>query len=60
MIIHCDTEFKESNQYQEYFNNYQFSLSDFQKYVIKSIITGNHCLVTAHTGSEKHCQLNLL
>ena len=41
MIIHCDTEFKESNQYQEHFNNNQFSIIYIQKYAIKTIITGN-------------------
>ena len=36
-----------------YFENFGFELSDFQKYAIEAIVTGNHTLVTAHTGSGK-------
>jgi superfamily II RNA helicase len=32
---------------------YPYELSDFQKYAIEAIYTGNHVLVTAHTGSGK-------
>jgi superfamily II RNA helicase len=35
------------------FNKYPYELSDFQKYAIEAIYTGNHVLVTAHTGSGK-------
>ena len=42
-----------NNNYNDFFSNYSFNLSDFQKASIESIVTGNHCLVTAHTGSGK-------
>jgi len=38
---------------QHYFDEYPYPLSDFQKYAIEAIVTGNHVLVTAHTGSGK-------
>lgn len=37
----------------EYFTDFPFELSDFQKYAIEAIVEGNNCLVTAHTGSGK-------
>jgi superfamily II RNA helicase len=37
----------------EYFGWYPYPLSDFQKWAIEGIATGNHVLVTAHTGSGK-------
>ena len=33
--------------------SYGFSLSNFQKHAIDAIHTGNHVLITAHTGSGK-------
>jgi superfamily II RNA helicase len=39
--------------YDEYFNLFTYTLSDFQKESIKAIVDGNHSLVTAHTGSGK-------
>ena len=39
--------------YNNYFEKYPFILSDFQKYAIESIVSGNHILITAHTGSGK-------
>lgn len=44
----CNTE-----NYNKYFNYFNFPLSDFQKWAIESIVSNNHCLVTAHTGSGK-------
>ena len=52
MVKICNDEYN-SNEYSEYFNNYSFELSNFQKYAIKGIIEGDHVLVTAHTGSGK-------
>ena len=51
----CNTIYPKEKEeiYKEYFNNYSFLLSDFQKYAIESIVTKNHILVTAHTGSGK-------
>lgn len=43
----------ESENYNDYFSYFNFPLSDFQKWAIESIVTDNHCLVTAHTGSGK-------
>ena len=40
-------------EYNHYFENYPYELSDFQKHAIKAIVDGNHTLVTAHTGSGK-------
>ena len=40
-------------EYNPYFENYPYELSDFQKHAIKAIVDGNHTLVTAHTGSGK-------
>ena len=38
---------------EKQFGKFLFPLSDFQKYAIEAIITGNDILVTAHTGSGK-------
>ena len=61
MVIVCSKEFiqpedptyKSYESYESYFNTYNFPLSDFQKWAIYSIVKGDHCLVTAHTGSGK-------
>ena len=39
--------------YEEHFNLFTYTLSDFQKQSIQAIVDGNHSLVTAHTGSGK-------
>ena len=39
--------------YDEHFNLFTYTLSDFQKESIRAIVDGNHSLVTAHTGSGK-------
>ena len=51
MVLICDEYTKEN--YNEYFSYFNFPLSNFQKWALESIVTGNHCLVTAHTGSGK-------
>lgn len=56
MVLICKTAFTEEDLYNEayftkYFNN--LSLSDFQKWAIKSIVDGDNVLITAHTGSGK-------
>lgn len=55
MVKICDSKYPEENEkiFKEYFNNYSFSLSDFQKWGIESIVKGNHSLLCAHTGSGK-------
>ena len=44
---------KDDLLYQDYFNQFPYPLSDFQKWSIFAIVNGNHSLVTAHTGSGK-------
>ncbi len=41
------------DSYEEYFKYFSFELSIWQKYAIQAIVDGNHCLVTAPTGSGK-------
>jgi superfamily II RNA helicase len=58
MVIICSKEFiapQDSicDNSENYFNTFKFPLSDFQKWAIYSIIKGDHCLITAHTGSGK-------
>ena len=53
MVKICKDIYDKESEYSDYFQEFPFELSDFQKYAIESIITGNHCLVTAHTGSGK-------
>ena len=53
MVKICKDTYNKESEYSDYFQEFPFELSDFQKYAIESIITGNHCLVTAHTGSGK-------
>jgi superfamily II RNA helicase len=54
-ICDCESPYPTENEttYIEYFNQFPFELSNFQKYAIESIVEGNHVLVTAHTGSGK-------
>lgn len=52
MVIDCKDIYT-NNSYNKYFNKYNFNLSDFQKYAIEAIVSGNHSLITAHTGSGK-------
>ena len=53
MVYICDKPYPHSSEYDQYFEQYPYPLSDFQKYAIQSIVEGNHVLVTAHTGSGK-------
>ena len=39
--------------YEQYYNQYPFPLSTFQKYAIEGILKGEHVLITAPTGSGK-------
>lgn len=61
MVRICNKKYEGSDPIlTEIFNTkYPYPLSDFQKYAIEAIYTGNHVLVTAHTGSGKHYLLNL-
>ena len=53
MVKICDKPYPEDSNYSNYFESFSFPLSDFQKYAIEGIVSGNHVLVTAHTGSGK-------
>jgi superfamily II RNA helicase len=56
MVKICDKPYdenEESSKYFEYFEEFPFPLSDFQKYAIQGIVEEQHVLVTAHTGSGK-------
>jgi superfamily II RNA helicase len=52
MVKICNAPYN-NNAIQEHFDKFPFSLSDFQKYAIEAIVSGDHVLVTAHTGSGK-------
>ncbi len=54
MVVHCKDQFKDHDlEYQEYFNQFPYPLSDFQKWSIFAIVNGHHSLITSHTGSGK-------
>ena len=52
MPVVCDKPYT-NESYEQYFEQYPYPLSDFQKYAIEAIVNGDHVLVTAHTGSGK-------
>jgi len=52
MPVVCDKPY-DNESYEQYFEQYPYPLSDFQKYAIEAIVNGDHVLVTAHTGSGK-------
>ena len=53
MVKLCTEAYPVDSLHNEYFDWYSFPLSDFQKWAIEGIATGNHVLITAHTGSGK-------
>ena len=53
MVKLCVNKYPTNSEYECYFQEYKFPLSDFQKYAIEAIVKGQHVLVTAHTGSGK-------
>tara|TARA_Y100000992_G_scaffold294341_1_gene253976 strand:- start:515 stop:2983 length:2469 start_codon:yes stop_codon:yes gene_type:complete len=52
MVKICNDSY-DNDKYDEFFKKFEFNLSDFQKYAIEGIVSNNHVLVTAHTGSGK-------
>ena len=44
---------KQNTETMDYYNMFSFELSDWQKLALQTINDGNHCLVTAPTGSGK-------
>lgn len=53
MVKICCEKYPDNTEYECFFNQYTYSLSDFQKYAIEAIVKEQHVLVTAHTGSGK-------
>lgn len=55
MVKVCSYNYPKSNEedYKKYYENYSYELHDFQKWAIKAIVTGNHVLISAPTGSGK-------
>ena len=53
MVKLCTDTYPTNSEYECYFQDYKFPLSDFQKYAIEAIVKEQHVLVTAHTGSGK-------
>ena len=52
MVFICNKPYT-NTEYTHHFDIFPYPLSDFQKYAIEGIVTKNHVLVTAHTGSGK-------
>ena len=53
MVNQITDEAYTNNDYQEYYDQFPFSLSPFQKFAIEAIVTGNHSLSCVPTGSGK-------
>lgn len=55
MVVICDKPYptESESKYQEYFDLFPYDLSDFQKYSIEAIVTGNDVLCVSHTGCGK-------
>jgi superfamily II RNA helicase len=55
MVKICSFNYPKSNEeeYKKYYENYQYELHDFQKWCVEGIVTGNHVLITAPTGTGK-------
>ena len=55
MVKICDLVYpkEEEELYQEFYSAFKYELHDFQKWAIQSIVTGNHTLITAPTGTGK-------
>ena len=49
----CKKPYQTTLQFSRIFNEWSFSLSNFQKYAIEGIVKNKNILVTAHTGSGK-------
>lgn len=52
MIKICNNDYN-NDKFNEYFDDFSYELSPFQKYAVEAIVTGNHVVTTAHTGSGK-------
>jgi len=55
MVKICSDNYPKTSEekYKMYYEKYPYQLHDFQKWSIEAIVTGNHVLVTAPTGTGK-------
>jgi ATP-dependent helicase YprA (DUF1998 family) len=55
MVKVCSPDYPLENEekYAQYFGNFPYPLSAFQKHSLEAIVEGHHLLVTANTGSGK-------
>jgi superfamily II RNA helicase len=55
MVKVCSYNYSKSDEeeYKKYYEKYPYELHDFQKWAIEAIVTGNHVLITAPTGTGK-------
>ncbi len=54
MVVICSDKYSdENNTIDDYLRLFPFELSDWQKWSLHAVVTGNHTLVTAPTGSGK-------
>ena len=55
MVKICSFLYPSENEinYNNFYNQFNFFLHDFQKWAVESIVTGNHVLITAPTGTGK-------
>lgn len=55
MVKICPFSYLSENEniYNTFYQQFRFPLHDFQKWAIESIVTGNHVLITAPTGTGK-------
>jgi superfamily II RNA helicase len=55
MVKICSYNYPKSNEeeYKKYYENYAYELHDFQKWCVEGVVTGNHVLITAPTGTGK-------
>ncbi|MFY7728092.1 MAG: DEAD/DEAH box helicase [Flavobacterium sp.] len=55
MVRLCSFHYPKLNEelYQHYYDQYSYELHDFQKWCVEGVVTGNHVLITAPTGTGK-------
>lgn len=55
MVKICEYNYPKSNEeeYKKYYENYPYKLHNFQKWSVQGIVTGNHVLIMAPTGTGK-------
>ena len=55
MVKICSYNYPKSNEeeYKKYYEHYSYELHDFQKWCVEGVVTGNHVLIMAPTGTGK-------